>query len=164
MVPFSNGHRFEFMAASGALAFDGRGWFWEWPLRWIGLLDPSLFTVVTKTLTRTPRRGNLRWTHPWSVVKKTGGGVVNAIGLTNRGIEWWLAEIAPSIPDDRIIVSIEADEEAGMIEMIRMLENQKIVGIELNLSCPNAPSHDTRTTDKFVALCRAPSKAARFPL
>lgn len=33
MIELSNGHRFEFVAASGALAFDGRGWPWEWPLR-----------------------------------------------------------------------------------------------------------------------------------
>ena len=61
MIRLSNGREFEYMAASGALAYDGRGWWWEWPLRWCGLLDPSLFTIVTKTLTRHPRRGNLRW-------------------------------------------------------------------------------------------------------
>src|SRR3989338_3182405 len=98
MITLSSGHSFQFMAASGALAFDGRGWPWEWPLRWLGFLDPTLFTIVTKTLTRRPRPGNLRWSHPWSVVKPIGPlGIVNAIGLTNKGIEWWLKEIPPKL-------------------------------------------------------------------
>lgn len=168
------------MAASGALAFDGRGWPWEWPLRWVGLLDPSLFTIVTKTLTRLPRRGNLRWTHPWSVVKRInpshppfakggkggfGTGIVNAIGLTNKGIEWWLQQVAPKIPSDyKIIVSIEAESEKETVEMIRMLEGKKIVGIELNLSCPNTPSQDHRTTEKILSLCHSAVGRTRHPL
>src|SRR3990167_5592979 len=112
MVTVANGHRFQFMAASGALAFDGRGWPWEWPLRMIGLLDPTLFTIVVKTLTRQPRKGNLRWSRPWSVIKHLGAsGVVNAIGLTNGGIDWWLRDVAPRIPSDyKIVVSVEADD------------------------------------------------------
>jgi hypothetical protein len=47
------------MVASGALAFDGKGWPWERPLVWLGLIKPELFTVVIKSLTRNPRRGNL---------------------------------------------------------------------------------------------------------
>ena len=69
MLTLSNGHSFTFMAASGALAFDGEGWPWEQPLRCLGLLDPSLFTIVTKTLTRHPRKGNLRWYNPFRVVR-----------------------------------------------------------------------------------------------
>lgn len=166
MIAFFNGHSFEFMVASGALAFDGRGWPWEWPLRWTGLLRPELFTVVTKTLTRHPRRGNLRWSHPWSVVKKINPpGILNAVGLTNKGIDWWLREIAPRIPENyKIIVSIEADEEKEMLEMIRMLEGQRIVGIELNLSCPNTASSDGKTTEKILSLCLAAEKTTSFPL
>lgn len=154
------------MTASGALAFDGRGWPWEWPLRWMGLLDPTLFTIVTKTLTRHPRRGNLRWTHPWSVVKPMGpNGVINAIGLTNKGIDWWLKDVAPKInPQYKIVVSIEADQEQEMIEMIELLKEQKIIGIELNLSCPNSGSEERSQTDKVLNLCRAASQHSSFPL
>jgi dihydroorotate dehydrogenase (NAD+) catalytic subunit len=166
MISFSNGHSFEFMTASGALAFDGRGWAWEWPLRWVGLLDPALFTIVTKTLTRTPRKGNLRWSHPWSVVKKTEPeGIVNAIGLTNKGIDWWISEIAPTIPQDyKIVVSIEADNIDTTAGMLRMLETKRIVGVELNLSCPNSVSKDSQTTEKIVSICRAAEKLSKFPL
>ncbi len=166
MIHLSNGHSFQFMTASGALAFDGRGWFWEWPLRWIGLIDPKLFTIVTKTLTRYPRKGNLRWSHPWSVVKKVGReGIVNAIGLTNKGIEWWVREVAPHIPEEfKIVVSIEADDEKETVEMIEILRGQKILGIELNLSCPNTPSTDQKTTEKILSICQAACEASPFPL
>lgn len=166
MISFTNGHSFEFMTASGALAFDGRGWPWEWPFRWTGLLDPSLFTIVTKTLTRHPRPGNLRWSHPWSVVKKIDSdGWLNAIGLTNKGIEWWTQGVSPRIPTHyKIIVSIEADDEKEMGEMLEQLAGQKILGVELNLSCPNTLSVNSRTTDKILTLCESAAQKTHFPL
>ncbi len=166
MISFTNGHSFEFMTASGALAFDGRGWPWEWPFRWAGLIEPELFTIVTKTLTRHPRSGNLRWSHPWSVVKKIDSdGWINAIGLTNKGIEWWIREVAPHIPPRyNIVVSIEADDEKEIGEMLEQLEGQKILGVELNLSCPNTLSVNHQTTDKILTLCERASQKTHFPL
>jgi dihydroorotate dehydrogenase (NAD+) catalytic subunit len=166
MIKLSNNHSFEFVAASGALAFDGRGWPWEWPLRWAGMLDPTLFTIVVKTLTRQPRKGNLRWTQPWSVIKHLGtSGIANAIGLTNDGIDWWLREVSPAIPSDyKIIVSIEADDLKEAVDMVQMLEGQTILGIELNLSCPNTGAAGGRTTEKILKICQAANKTTAFPL
>jgi dihydroorotate dehydrogenase (NAD+) catalytic subunit len=166
VITFSNGHKFKFMTASGALAYDGHGWPWEKPLRWAGLLDPSLFTNVTKTLTRSPREGNLRWSHPWSVVKALkGGGVVNAIGLTNPGIDWWIEKVAPKIPENfHLVASIEARDELEVAEMIQLLEGQRIRAIELNLSCPNTKDHADRTTSKILTICRHAAKMAFVPL
>ncbi len=165
MIRLSNGHSFEFMAASGALAFDGRGWPWEWPLRWTGLLDPSLFTIVVKTLTRHPRPGNLRWTHPWSVIKNLRGGVVNAIGLTNGGIEWWLEVVAPTMPRHyHIIVSLEGNDPGETVDMVHLLKGQKIRGIELNLSCPNTESTSSRSTETMLQVCHTAAKASPFPV
>jgi dihydroorotate dehydrogenase (NAD+) catalytic subunit len=154
------------MTASGALAYDGRGWPWEKPLKWLGLLDPRLFTNVTKTLTRSPREGNLRWSHPWSVVRSlTGGGVVNAIGLTNPGIDWWGEAVAPKIPDDmHLVASIEARDELETAEMIQLLEGQRIRAIELNLSCPNTKDHAHRTTEKIVGIARHAARLSFLPL
>jgi len=92
MITLSNGHKFEYMVASGALGFDGKGYPHEWPLRWMGLINPSLFTVVAKTVTYKPRKGNLRWYCPWKCIRLMPGGVVNAVGLTNKGIGWWCEE------------------------------------------------------------------------
>src|SRR3990167_3064599 len=87
MIRFSNGHTFEYIVASGALSFDGKGWSWEQPWRWIGLLDPTLFTSVTKTLTLQSTKGNLRWYNPFRCLRLVRGGVVNAVGLSNPGID-----------------------------------------------------------------------------
>ncbi|HEY4504003.1 MAG TPA: hypothetical protein VJJ28_02755 [Candidatus Paceibacterota bacterium] len=87
MITLANGHKFKYMVASGALAFDGKGWPWERPLVWLGLIKPELFTVVIKSLTRTSRVGNLRWWKPWTCVRLIPGGSVNKVGLTNPGIE-----------------------------------------------------------------------------
>jgi dihydroorotate dehydrogenase len=154
------------MTASGALAYDGQGWPWEKPLKWLGLLDPGLFTNVTKTLTRSPREGNLRWSHPWEVVKSLrGGGVVNAIGLTNPGIDWWLETVGPRIPENfHLVASIEARDEMETAEMIQLLPGQRIRAIELNLSCPNTKDHADRTTGKIVAIARHAARISFLPV
>ena len=86
MITLSNGHEIKYMVASGALGFDGKSYPHEWPLRWIGLIDPSLFTVVAKTVTYKPRKGNLRWYKPWGCIRLLPGGVVNAVELTIKGL------------------------------------------------------------------------------
>jgi len=169
VITLSNGHSFTFIAASGALAYDGRGWPWEWPLRWAGLIDPGLFTVVTKTLTRHPRRGNLRWYNPLRCIRPLPAGAVNAVGLTNPGIEWWCREVAPTIAKKRyrLIVSLEAEEEKGLSEMIGMVEkvrSDNLVAIELNASCPNTFKEGERSTSRTIALCHAAKKMTALPL
>lgn len=163
MITFSNKHSFQFMAASGALAFDGAGWPWEKPLRFLGLLDPSLFTVVTKTLTRQPRRGNLRWYRPFRVIKRLPNGAVNAVGLTNPGIDWWCRQVGPRISGP-LIVSLEADEEKSTLEMIRKVNDFPLKGIELNMSCPNTPSEGRRKSEKMIRVCYAAKRVSQHPL
>jgi dihydroorotate dehydrogenase (NAD+) catalytic subunit len=166
MIHLSNGHAFDYMAASGALAYDGRGWPWEWPLRWAGLLDPRLFTIVTKTLTPLPRRGNLRWTHPWSVVAKVPHGAVNAIGLTNPGFEWWLCEVAPQIPKRgyNIVASITAGDPATLMGMAAKLEDVNIRAIEINASCPNTDQELLKNATQVVDMVQAVRRVSRHPL
>jgi dihydroorotate dehydrogenase (NAD+) catalytic subunit len=165
MIELSTGHRFEYMAASGSLAYDGRGWPWEHPLRWGGLMDPSLFTVVTKTLTRQPRRGNLRWWNPFRCVRFLSGGVVNAVGLTNPGIEWWCREIGPTVRRRKvpIVVSLLSDSAAELVEMAGMVRGFDIVGIELNASCPNTGA-DMSNAWKVVDACHAIKAVSDLPL
>ena len=119
MIRLSNGHTFSYIAASGALAYDGSGWPWEYPLRWMGLVDPRLFTVVTKTLTYLPRKGNLLWYAPWRCVRLVKEGTVNAIGLTNPGFRWWCKRIGPRVDRSNIpiIVSIRSENCEELAEM-----------------------------------------------
>lgn len=139
MITLSNGHAFEWMIASGAMAFDGRGWFWERPLVSAGLIRPELFTTVVKTLTRHPRKGNLRWWKPWECVALIEGGAVNKVGLTNPGIEYWCKHIAPTIDFHKYptVGSIFGDEKE-LVECTLMLNRFLLKAIEVNYSCPNA--------------------------
>ncbi len=166
MIQLSNGHHFEFMVASGALAFDGGGWPWEQPLRCMGLLKPELFTVVTKTLTLEPRKGNLRWSRPLGVVKPMRGGVINSIGLTNPGIDWWCEKIGPKVaqlPWD-LMVSLEADVASDVITMLNKLKGLPLKGIELNLSCPNTIHEGSRQTDYMIQVCHQAKEQSEWPL
>lgn len=172
MIELSNGHKFEYRAASGALKFDGRGWFWEWPLRWVGIIDPKLFTVVIKTLTYAPRKGNLRWYKPWDCVKLLEGGVLNAVGLTNPGVIKWSQQYGSRINSQNIstmgsIMSLETDTKKHVDELKKMaiyLNDFNFVGLEVNGSCPNTGEDIVKNTDKVIAGIHEVKKYSRFPL
>lgn len=165
MIRLSNGHSFEYIAASGTLAFDGLGWPWEQPLRWIGLLDETLFTIVIKTLTFKPRRGNLRWYNPFGYIKILSEGTVNAVGLTNPGVEWWCRKVGPRIDSTKIpIVGSILGEPDELVIMARMLNNFDMVGLEINASCPNTQDDLLENATKIVEGCRAVKSVSRFPI
>lgn len=166
MIQLSNGHSFEYMAASGALAFDGKGWPWEWPLRAVGLLDPSLFTVVIKTLTLKPRKGNLRWYNPLGCIRIIDGGTLNAVGLTNPGIEWWCRKIGPKINRRKIplVGSILSDVPEELAKMAIMLNDFDLVALEINASCPNTGADFLRNIQNIVNGVKAVKKVSRFSL
>src|SRR6185503_19888236 len=109
MITFTNGRSFEYFIASGALAFDGRGWLWERPLVRLGLIRPEVFAVALKSLNWDEIKGNLRWWKPWECVRPTpGNGTVNKVGMTNPGFPYWKAKIAPKMDFSHrnIIVSL----------------------------------------------------------
>ncbi len=165
MIKLSNGHRFEYMVASGALAFDGKGWFWEKPLRWMGLLDPSLFTVVIKTLTYEPRKGNLRWYNPFGCIRLIEGGTVNSVGLTNKGYKWWCRKVAPKISGKIPLVgSVFCEEPDEVFKMCMALNRFNLVGMELNASCPNTEKGVLESAGKIIDCCKSAEDASRFPL
>jgi dihydroorotate dehydrogenase (NAD+) catalytic subunit len=144
VITFKNGHRLDFACASGALAWMGEGWWWERPLRWLGYIRPDELTVISKTLTYEPRIGNLRWWCPWRCVRLIEDGAVNAVGLTNPGYKWWINKFPKKIIKKgwKVIVSIMPNSPKEAAEMARALNSCPIVGIEINLSCPNV-DHDT---------------------
>lgn len=164
MISLSNNHHFEHMVASGALAFDGQGWPWERPLVRAGLIKPELFTVVIKTLTRNPRLGNLRWWKPLSCVRLIPGGSVNKIGLTNPGIEWWCATVAPHLNFKKfpIVVSILGDQKE-LVEMAIMLNRFNLAGLEVNDSCPNS-GHVMQETESAIKSTKAVALVSRHPV
>ncbi len=159
MIRLSNGHSFEYMVASGALAFDGKGWPWERPLVALGLIKPELFTVVIKSLTRQPRAGNLKWWKPWDSVRLIDGGSVNKVGLTNPGIEWWCEKVAPTLDFQKVsLVGSIFGEKQELVEMATMFNSFGFVGLEVNVSCPNTgPIEVAETVVRSVQAVRAVS-------
>jgi dihydroorotate dehydrogenase len=164
MIALSNGVTLKYVAASGALWYDGLGWPWEWPLRWFGFLKPELFVTITKTLTRHPREGNLRWWKPFECVKFIPGGSVNKVGLTNPGIEWWCKRIAPNLNMWRIplAVSIHGNEQE-LVEMAKMVDRFRLVAVEVNYSCPNT-GHAMANANELVSSIKAVAQVSRHPI
>ena len=132
------------MIASGTFGYDGygRGITPEMDLSRLG-------AVIPKTCTRLPREGNPepRW-YPESfrVARENREPVMlNAIGLTNPGIEAGMQELAPQWAqwDATVLLSMSGDSVAQFGEMARMTEGVPgFEAIELNLSCPNVEQGD----------------------
>jgi dihydroorotate dehydrogenase (NAD+) catalytic subunit len=99
-------------------------------------LDVSrLGGIVVKGTTLEPREGNL-----YPRMAETPSGMLNAVGLQNKGIDYFENNIYPHISgyDTNIIVNINGsyvDDYVALAERINKLE--KIPAIELNISCPN---------------------------
>lgn len=90
--------------------------------------------IITKGTSLKPRDGN-----PPPRVVETTGGMLNAIGLQNPGVEHFLEQDLPWLKKQNtaIIVNVIGSTLDDYVEMCRILEKEDIDGIELNLSCPN---------------------------
>lgn len=156
MIRLSNGFEFSFAAAAGALGFDGDDGghglvkLYKKPHRWLGKLDPRQFAIITKTLTCHQRYGNLRWYAPWRAVRLlrpwSNRSMVNAVALTNPGIDGWLDKYYQRICRKRykVIVSIQPENKDEAVYMTSALQKRAkaIVGIEINAGCPNVRQTD----------------------
>lgn len=95
----------------------------------------QLGAVITKTITWNPRTGN-----PMPRITEVAAGMLNAIGLQNKGIEHFTEEIVPYFSKIRspLIVSIAGESEEEYYRLARELDKHKAVkALEINLSCPN---------------------------
>jgi dihydroorotate dehydrogenase (NAD+) catalytic subunit len=124
-----------------------------------------LFTVVTKTLTRFPRKGNLKWLFPFKSVYLVPGGVINAVGLTNLGIEWWCQTIGPKVEQSKIslVGSIFSMNFEDLIQMVTMLNEFNLKALELNISCPNSKD-GMLETERIVGACQKIKEKSKLPL
>jgi len=91
--------------------------------------------IIVKGTTGEHREGN-----PYPRMAETPSGMLNAVGLQNKGVDYFVSEIYPKIKDfdTNIIVNVSGstiDEYAEVARKINALEN--IPAIELNISCPN---------------------------
>ena len=96
---------------------------------------PALGGILPKTITQSPRPGNA----PWRTVE-TSSGLLNAIGLDNDGIDYFLANHWPYLraTGATIIVSIAGKSLEDFVLLAeRLSEAEGLGAVELNVSCPN---------------------------
>jgi len=98
----------------------------------------KLGAIVLKSVTRLPRLGN-----PTPRLVHTPAGMLNAIGLQNPGIDWYLERELPKYagrPCTLIgsVAGFSIDDYAYVCE--RLAARDEIAAVELNVSCPNVAS------------------------
>lgn len=91
--------------------------------------------ILVKGTTRHHREGN-----PYPRMAETPSGMLNAVGLQNKGVEYFCDNIYPRINhyDTNILVNVSGSVIEDYVETVAMInELDKIPAIELNISCPN---------------------------
>lgn len=91
--------------------------------------------IVVKGITLRNREGN-----PYPRMAETPSGMLNAVGLQNRGVDHFAEHIYPEIKNVNtdIFVNVNGSTVEEYIEVAEKInELDKIPGIELNISCPN---------------------------
>ncbi len=94
----------------------------------------KLGAVVTKGVANVPWPGN-----PTPRVAEVYGGMLNAIGLQNPGIDVFVQRDIPFLThyDTRIIVNVCGKTASDYIEVVERLSEQPVDMLEINISCPN---------------------------
>jgi dihydroorotate dehydrogenase (NAD+) catalytic subunit len=118
---------------------------------------------VSKTITLEPRQGN-----PPPRLWETPAGLINSIGLPNKGLEGFLAEDLPQLTELPVplvvsVMGFSRDELAALVEAAG--EREELAMIELNVSCPNVetglvmgadPSETARAVERVRPLTGKP--------
>lgn len=94
----------------------------------------KLGAVVTKGVANVPWEGN-----PTPRVAETYGGMLNAIGLQNPGIDLFVERDLPFLEkyDTKVIVNVCGRSEKDYLEVVERLADEKVDMLEINISCPN---------------------------
>ncbi len=142
------------MAASGTF---GYGQLFEnfYPVSLLG-------GFVTKGLSLLPKEGNKT-----PRVCETAGGMLNAIGLQNVGIEKFIDDMAPALAkkDVTVIANFFGDTVEQFAQVAaRLNETEGVDGLEMNISCPNRNENgvifgdNIKTTAQVTRACRQATK------
>jgi dihydroorotate dehydrogenase (NAD+) catalytic subunit len=103
------------------------------------LLETFPFSAfVSKTITPEPRAGN-----PPPRLYEAASGLINSIGLPNKGLDGFLKEDLPSLAELPVplIVSVMAPSAEGFAHLVEGVGGRdEVAAIELNVSCPNVKS------------------------
>ena len=93
-----------------------------------------LGAVTTKGVAKVPLPGN-----PTPRIAETYGGMINAVGLQNPGIDLFAKRDIPFLKkyDTRMIVNVCGKSEADYVEVVERLAEEPVDMLEINVSCPN---------------------------
>ena len=94
----------------------------------------KLGAVVTKGVANVPWPGN-----PTPRIAETYGGMLNAIGLQNPGIDVFCERDIPFLKkyDTKIVVNVCGKTTEDYIQVVERLANEPVDMLEINISCPN---------------------------
>lgn len=94
----------------------------------------NLGAVVTKGVANIPWPGN-----PTPRIAETYGGMINAVGLQNPGIDLFVERDIPFLKqyDTRIIVNVCGKSKEDYCEVVERLSSEPVDMLEINISCPN---------------------------
>lgn len=124
--------------------------------------------LVSKTVTVLPRHGN-----PPPRIQETPSGMLNSIGLENKGADHFLAHTLPRMRElaagggPRIVINIGGESIDEFVQLAERFSAAGIDALEVNLSCPNVQegrllfSTDPRLTEQAV---RAVKRVATVPV
>ena len=123
-----------------------------------------LGAIVTKGVANIPWAGN-----PTPRIAETYGGMLNAIGLQNPGMEVFIERDLPFLQTYRtkIIVNVCGKTEEDYIDVVERLSDQPVDLLEINISCPNvkeggiAFGQDAKAVEQITA---AVKKHAKQPI
>lgn len=90
---------------------------------------------IVKGTTPNHREGN-----PYPRMVETPAGMLNAVGLQNKGVDYFIEKIYPSIKDidSNVIVNVSGATISDYVAVCEKLNSlDKINAIEVNISCPN---------------------------
>lgn len=91
--------------------------------------------IIVKGTTLESREGNA-----YPRMAETASGMLNAVGLQNKGVDYFIKKIYPEIKkyDTNIIVNVSGSKLEDYVAIVEKLNDlEKIPAIELNISCPN---------------------------
>lgn len=94
----------------------------------------KLGAVTTKGVANVPWAGN-----PTPRIAETYGGMINAIGLQNPGLETFIERDIPFLKqyDTKIIVNVCGRTEEDYVDAVEKLADAPVDLLEINISCPN---------------------------
>ncbi|SEP76233.1 dihydroorotate dehydrogenase (NAD+) catalytic subunit [Ectothiorhodospira magna] len=143
--------------ASPLVLLSGCVGFGEEYTRVAGFSNRHVGAICLKGTTGQARPGNA----PHRVYE-TPGGMLNAIGLQNPGVDFVVDEILPGLDYDetRFIANVSGSTIEEYIEVTRRFDDSLVDAIEINISCPNvkeggvAFGNDPDMSARVVAACR----------